>query len=243
MRRSRQWQKPIHATAARSRLPLASATSIADRRPREVTARAPPEAVGATRSASPSRVTANSGEPRGHPRPHRPGRRGGADDPARRRRPHPGPAARPSGSDPAAPAARLDSADELPCWRRCPEDQVPRGVRLLPSADGDDRSYRSSSPAAISGERLVDANAGFDQRTASRSSPSASTAPARRQFAEITRENVGALRHRARRQGPERACDPRADHRRFRPDQRRLHLSRTPSFCRRCCAPVPSRPR
>lgn len=69
-------------------------------------------------------------------------------------------------------------------------DSVPRGFSLLPSADGTTR-YTVENREAISGERLADARAGFDQRTGEPIVSFSFDGIGARQFAEITRENVG----------------------------------------------------
>ena len=68
--------------------------------------------------------------------------------------------------------------------------QVASGVSLLPSADGTTR-YPVETRVALSGERLTDANAGFDQRTGEPIVSFRFDGAGARQFGEITRENVG----------------------------------------------------
>ncbi len=67
---------------------------------------------------------------------------------------------------------------------------APRGVEILPGADDGNR-YPIESRVAISGERLADAKVGFDQRTNQPVVDFSFDSLGARQFAEITRENVG----------------------------------------------------
>ncbi|WP_018234886.1 protein translocase subunit SecD [Ensifer sp. BR816] len=67
---------------------------------------------------------------------------------------------------------------------------APRGVDILPGAD-DGNKYPVESRVAISGERLEDAKVGFDQRTNQPVVDFAFDSLGARQFADITRENVG----------------------------------------------------
>ncbi|MCG5476462.1 MAG: protein translocase subunit SecD [Sinorhizobium fredii] len=67
---------------------------------------------------------------------------------------------------------------------------APRGVDILPGAD-DGNKYPVESRIAISGERLEDAKVGFDQRTNQPVVDFAFDSLGARQFADITRENVG----------------------------------------------------
>ena len=57
------------------------------------------------------------------------------------------------------------------------------------------------------------------------------------------RQRQPPLRHRAGRQGDQRAGDPRADHRRARSDQRQLHRRHAPTTWPCCCAPARCRRR
>ncbi|MBB4183893.1 protein translocase subunit SecD [Sinorhizobium terangae] len=66
----------------------------------------------------------------------------------------------------------------------------PRGVDILPGAN-DNNKYPVESRVAISGERLDDAKVGFDQRTNQPVVDFSFDSLGARQFAEITRENVG----------------------------------------------------
>ncbi|MCA1491190.1 protein translocase subunit SecD [Sinorhizobium alkalisoli] len=66
----------------------------------------------------------------------------------------------------------------------------PRGVEILPGANDGNR-YPIESRVAISGERLADAKVGFDQRTNQPVVDFSFDSLGARQFAEITRENVG----------------------------------------------------
>ncbi|NRP71751.1 hypothetical protein ILFOPFJJ_02641 [Ensifer psoraleae] len=66
----------------------------------------------------------------------------------------------------------------------------PRGVDILPGANDGNR-YPVESRVAISGERLDDAKVGFDQRTNQPVVDFTFDSLGARQFAEITRENVG----------------------------------------------------
>ncbi|MCA1369358.1 protein translocase subunit SecD [Bradyrhizobium sp. BRP14] len=66
----------------------------------------------------------------------------------------------------------------------------PRGVDILPGAN-DGNKYPVESRVAISGERLEDAKVGFDQRTNQPVVDFAFDSLGARQFADITRENVG----------------------------------------------------
>ena len=70
------------------------------------------------------------------------------------------------------------------------QGQVPRGASLLPSVDGTTR-YPVEDRVAISGERLTDARAGFDQRTGEPMVSFRFDSAGARQFADITRANVG----------------------------------------------------
>jgi SecD/SecF fusion protein len=67
---------------------------------------------------------------------------------------------------------------------------APRGVDILPGAN-DGNKYPVESRIAISGERLEDAKVGFDQRTNQPVVDFAFDSLGARQFADITRENVG----------------------------------------------------
>lgn len=67
---------------------------------------------------------------------------------------------------------------------------APRGVDILPGAN-DNATYPVESRVAISGERLADAKAGFDQRTNEPIVSFTFDSLGARQFAEITRDNVG----------------------------------------------------
>ncbi|OAP41134.1 preprotein translocase subunit SecD [Sinorhizobium glycinis] len=67
---------------------------------------------------------------------------------------------------------------------------APRGVDILPGAD-DGNKYPVESRVAISGERLEDAKVGFDQRNNQPVVDFAFDSLGARQFADITRENVG----------------------------------------------------
>ncbi|WP_377295121.1 protein translocase subunit SecD [Rhizobium sp. SG2393] len=66
----------------------------------------------------------------------------------------------------------------------------PRGVDILPGQN-DGRKYAVESRVAISGERLADAKAGFDQRTNEPIVSFTFDSLGARQFADITRDNVG----------------------------------------------------
>ncbi len=66
----------------------------------------------------------------------------------------------------------------------------PRGVDILPGANDGNR-YPVESRVAISGERLDDAKVGFDQRTNQPVVDFSFDSLGARQFADITRENVG----------------------------------------------------
>ncbi|RVI20703.1 protein translocase subunit SecD, partial [Sinorhizobium meliloti] len=67
---------------------------------------------------------------------------------------------------------------------------APRGVDILPGANDGNR-YPVESRVAISGERLDDAKVGFDQRTNQPVVDFSFDSLGARQFADITRENVG----------------------------------------------------
>jgi SecD/SecF fusion protein len=67
---------------------------------------------------------------------------------------------------------------------------APRGVDILPGAHDGNR-YPVESRIAISGERLADAKAGFNQQTNEPIVSFTFDAQGARQFAEITRDNVG----------------------------------------------------
>lgn len=71
-----------------------------------------------------------------------------------------------------------------------PGGRVSAGVKILPDADGRTR-YPIEKRVAISGERLTDAHAGFDQRTGEPIVSFRFDSVGARQFAEITRQNVG----------------------------------------------------
>ena len=66
----------------------------------------------------------------------------------------------------------------------------PRGVDILPGAN-DGAKYAVESRVAISGERLADAKAGFNQQTNEPIVSFTFDSQGARQFAEITRDNVG----------------------------------------------------
>lgn len=71
-----------------------------------------------------------------------------------------------------------------------PNQPAPRGVDILPGAH-DANKYAVESRVAISGERLADAKAGFDQRTNEPIVSFTFDSLGARQFAEITQANVG----------------------------------------------------
>ena len=103
---------------------------------------------------------------------------------------------------------------------------------------------RSKDRVAISGERLADAKAGFNQQTNEPIVSFTFDSRGARQFAEITRDNVGLpFRHRARRQGPDRAGASANRSRAARARSAATSPPRKPPFCRRCCAPAPCRRR
>ena len=66
----------------------------------------------------------------------------------------------------------------------------PRGVDILPGTN-DGAKYAVESRVAISGERLADAKAGFNQQTNEPIVSFTFDSQGARQFAEITRDNVG----------------------------------------------------
>jgi SecD/SecF fusion protein len=68
--------------------------------------------------------------------------------------------------------------------------RVPPGVRVLPDVDGKS-SYAVEERVAISGERLADARAGFDQRTSEPIVTFRFDSTGARQFGTVTRNNVG----------------------------------------------------
>ena len=69
-------------------------------------------------------------------------------------------------------------------------DRMPPGVTRMPAAEGDG-SYAIEDRVALSGERLSDARAGFDQRTNEPVVTFRFDGVGARQFADITRANVG----------------------------------------------------
>ncbi|MDX3928647.1 MAG: protein translocase subunit SecD [Shinella sp.] len=71
-----------------------------------------------------------------------------------------------------------------------PNGVAPRGVTILPGAN-DGNKYAIEDRVAISGDRLADAKAGFDQRTNEPIVSFSFDSTGARQFAEITRQNVG----------------------------------------------------
>ncbi|WP_048645557.1 protein translocase subunit SecD [Nitratireductor soli] len=71
-----------------------------------------------------------------------------------------------------------------------PSGRVPAGVSLLPASDGQAR-YPIEDRVALSGERLSDARAGFDQQTNAPIVLFRFDTAGARQFAKITTENVG----------------------------------------------------
>jgi SecD/SecF fusion protein len=163
-------------------------------------------------------------EPRGHPRPHRPGRRRRADDPAGRRRPHPRPASRPAGPVAAARPARLHRADELP-----PARPGGRSAAPPPGATAARRGRLGQlcrrGPRRGLGRAAADAHGTFDQRTGEPivtfrfDTPARSPSPrSRGPMSASPSPSCSTARC------SQRAGDPRADHRRLRPDQRQLHV-------------------
>lgn len=70
-------------------------------------------------------------------------------------------------------------------------DRLPAGVSLLPDAKKASQTYPIEDRVALSGERLVDARAGFDQRTHEPIVSFRFDSAGARQFAEITSRNVG----------------------------------------------------
>ena len=71
-----------------------------------------------------------------------------------------------------------------------PNGQLPPGVTMMPSAEGD-TSYPVVDRVALSGERLTDAKAGFDPRTQEPVVNFSFDSEGARRFGEITRQNVG----------------------------------------------------
>ncbi|MFC3071869.1 protein translocase subunit SecD [Shinella pollutisoli] len=71
-----------------------------------------------------------------------------------------------------------------------PNGVAPRGVMILPGAN-DPGKYAVEERVAISGDRLADAKAGFDQRTNEPIVSFSFDSTGARQFAEITQANVG----------------------------------------------------
>jgi SecD/SecF fusion protein len=71
-----------------------------------------------------------------------------------------------------------------------PNGVAPRGVLILPGAN-DGRKYAVEERVAISGDRLADAKAGFDQRTNEPIVSFTFDSTGARQFAEVTQANVG----------------------------------------------------
>ncbi len=71
-----------------------------------------------------------------------------------------------------------------------PNGVAPRGVMILPGAN-DNNKYAVEERVAISGDRLADAKAGFDQRTSEPIVSFSFDSTGARQFAEITQANVG----------------------------------------------------
>jgi SecD/SecF fusion protein len=71
-----------------------------------------------------------------------------------------------------------------------PNSVAPRGVMILPGAN-DPGKYAVEERVAISGDRLADAKAGFDQRTNEPIVSFSFDSTGARQFAEITQANVG----------------------------------------------------
>ncbi|MEO9338209.1 protein translocase subunit SecD [Mesorhizobium sp. SB112] len=69
-------------------------------------------------------------------------------------------------------------------------DQLPAGVTMLPDAKTG-QQYPIEDRVALSGERLTDARAGFDQRTQEPIVSFRFDSVGARQFADITRQNVG----------------------------------------------------
>lgn len=71
-----------------------------------------------------------------------------------------------------------------------PNGVAPRGVTILPGAN-DGNKYAIEDRVAISGDRLADAKAGFDQRTNEPIVSFTFDSTGARQFGEITKANVG----------------------------------------------------
>ncbi|QRM55000.1 protein translocase subunit SecD [Sinorhizobium sp. BG8] len=71
-----------------------------------------------------------------------------------------------------------------------PNGVAPRGVTILPGAN-DGNKYAVEDRVAISGDRLADAKAGFDQRTNEPIVSFTFDTTGARQFADITKANVG----------------------------------------------------
>ncbi|MCP8895600.1 protein translocase subunit SecD [Shinella daejeonensis] len=71
-----------------------------------------------------------------------------------------------------------------------PNSVPPRGVMILPGANDDNR-YAVEERVAISGDRLADAKAGFDQRTNEPIVSFSFDSTGARLFADITKANVG----------------------------------------------------
>jgi SecD/SecF fusion protein len=71
-----------------------------------------------------------------------------------------------------------------------PQGPAPRGVTMLPSNEGNQK-YPVEDRVAISGERLIDARAGFDQRTNEPIVSFRFDRTGARQFGDITTANIG----------------------------------------------------
>ena len=117
------------------------------------------------------------------------------------------------------------------------------GTVQFPSEEHPDVVYVVEDTPLMTGEDLVDAQAGFDSRT---NEPVVNFRLSTVRRAQLRRrhreERRPALRHRARQQGDLGPGDPRADPRRLGPDQRQLHRADAPTTSPSCCAPARCRP-
>ena len=117
----------------------------------------------------------------------------------------------------------------------------PPGVDYLPMQDNPNQKVAVRRRIDVDGGDLTDARAGTNPQTGEWVVNFTFNSVGARRFADVTRtERQPPLRHRAGRQGDQRAGDPRADHRRARSDQRLVHrrVGQRPggAAARRCAA-------
>ena len=120
----------------------------------------------------------------------------------------------------------------------------PPGVDFLPMQDHPGQKIAVRKRIDVDGGDLTDARAGTNPQTGEWVVNFTFNSVGARRFADVSsRQRQPPLRHRAGRQGDQRPGDPRADHRRARPDQRLSSPRPRPTTWRYCCGPARCRRR